>query len=372
MDHFTIQEIDAFVVHAPIEEPVLTSFGVMKGRSAVLIRVVEDSGITGWGEAWCNFPACGAEYRGRLLETEIAPKLIGKQIDNPETAFNQLTKELRALCNQSGEYGPIAQVVAGVDVALWDIAAQKANQPLWRLLGGVSNRVPIYASGINPTDPKPIVECKISEGYRAFKLKIGFDPDLDHGNLNEIRKLIGPTKYLMADANQAWNLEEARRLIPSLAHTDLLWIEEPIPADATAKEWKELSDSSPIPIAIGENLRNQSAFNWAIESRIFDFIQPDVGKWGGISGCSIIAKQSVNEGISFCPHSLGSEVSLLASAHLLASVGGNGHLEVDANPNPLRDLFHETPLIPVNGEFHLDESPGLGRAPRLDVLARYS
>ena len=148
---------------------------------------------------------------------------------------------MRALCNQSGEYGPIAQVLAGVDVALWDIAAQKANQPLWRLLGGTSNRVPIYASGINPTDPKPIVERKINEGYKAFKLKIGFDPDLDHGNLDEIRKLIGPTKYLMADANQAWNLEEARRLIPSLAHTDLLWIEEPIPADATAKEWKELS-----------------------------------------------------------------------------------------------------------------------------------
>ena len=153
MNNFTIEELKAFVLRASIDEPVRTSFGVMNDRPAVLIRVVESTGIVGWGESWCNFPACGAEHRGRLLETEIAPRLIGTQIEDPQNTFNALTNELRALCNQSGEYGPIAQILAGVDVALWDIAAQKAQQPLWRFLGGTRSKVPIYASGINPNNP---------------------------------------------------------------------------------------------------------------------------------------------------------------------------------------------------------------------------
>ena len=371
MNNFTIEELKAFVLRASIDEPVRTSFGVMNDRPAVLIRVAESTGIVGWGESWCNFPACGAEHRGRLLETEIAPRLIGTQIEDPQNTFNALTNELRALCNQSGEYGPIAQIIAGVDVALWDIAAQMAQQPLWKFLGGATNKVSIYASGINPNNLEPIIKRKVDEGYKAFKLKVGFDPDQDRTNLYEIRRLIGPTKSLMADANQAWSLAQAKTVIPSIENVGLLWIEEPIPSDASADEWRELSRFIRVPIAAGENLRDLSSFNWAIESRLYEVIQPDIGKWGGISGCLAIAKKCINNGITFCPHWLGSEVGLLASAHLLAAAGGHSYLEVDANPNPLRELFDNSPLIPVDGEFHLDETPGLGRSPRLDLLKRY-
>ena len=105
----------------------------MRDRLAVLIRVEDADSVVGWGEAWCNFPACGAEHRINLLETEIVPRLVGLTISDPSDIFRQLTVDLQILVNQSGEAGPVAQVLAGIDIALWDIASRREGQPLWRV-----------------------------------------------------------------------------------------------------------------------------------------------------------------------------------------------------------------------------------------------
>jgi L-alanine-DL-glutamate epimerase-like enolase superfamily enzyme len=136
-----IDKVDAFVVRAPIAIPVRTSFGEMHERPAVFVRVTDRDGAVGWGEVWCNFPACGAEHRARLVETVLRPLLLGRSFAGPAAAFADLSQRTAVLAIQSGEPGPIAQTIAGVDLALWDLCARRAGQPLWRYLGGQSGQV---------------------------------------------------------------------------------------------------------------------------------------------------------------------------------------------------------------------------------------
>ena len=139
--------IDAYVLRHPVATPVRTSFGVMHDRPAVLVRVEDADGAHGWGESWCNFPSCGAEHRARLIETVVAPLLLGAVHASPRAAFERLSDATAVLAIQAGEPGPIAQAVAGVDLALWDLVARRAGQPLWRVLGGDDDRIGVYASG---------------------------------------------------------------------------------------------------------------------------------------------------------------------------------------------------------------------------------
>src|SRR5688500_791247 len=124
--------LEAHVYRAPVETPVQTSFGIMRDRPAVLVRAVADDGTEGWGEVWCNFPAVGAEHRARLVEHSVAPLLVGREHASPGEAHRAVAGALEILAIQSGELGPIAQVVAGVDIALWDLAARRAGVPVYR------------------------------------------------------------------------------------------------------------------------------------------------------------------------------------------------------------------------------------------------
>ena len=367
---FSLSRVEAHVFRYPISTPVRTSFGVMHDRPAVIVRVEDAQGAVGWGEIWCNFPACGAEHRARLVETVLAPLLLGQRFDGPAQAWAQLTARTEVLAIQSGEPGPIAQAIAGIDLALWDLSARRAGQPLWRHLGGTRQRVPVYASGINPDLPeRTALRCQ-AEGYRAFKLKIGFGEQRDLANLQALRAALGPEAELMTDANQAWSLDEARRMLPLLAPFGLRWLEEPLRADRPWAEWQALQGATAIPLAAGENLAGDAAFDAALQAGVLTVLQPDAAKWGGISGNWPVIHRAQAAGLRFCPHYLGAGIGLMASAHLLAAAGGDGLLEVDANPNPLRtELAPPLRHIDAQGCIALGETPGIGVEPELARLA---
>lgn len=364
------QRIEAFVYRAPIDTPVQTSFGIMRDRPAVFVRVTDADGATGWGEIWCNFPTVGAEHRARLVDSVFAPLLVGQTFASPEAAFADLTAKTAVLAIQSAEPGPVAQCIAGLDIALWDLHARRLEQPLWRLLGGASGSVPVYASGLNPTAPEALAAQKLAEGYRAFKLKIGFGLERDQANLKALRAVIGKAP-LMVDANQAWDLDTATAMAGALKDFNLAWLEEPLRADRPWPEWQQLAKRCGIAIAAGENLAAAAAFDAAIESQAIAVVQPDMAKWGGFSACLPVAQGIRAAGLRYCPHYLGAGIGLLASAHLLAAVGGDGLLEVDANPNPLRSLTC-APLARIsNGTIELGEAPGLGLPPDLPALREF-
>lgn len=367
--HFPIQikKAESFVYRAPINKPVQTSFGIMHDRPAVAIRLEDDEGCVGWGEIWCNFPSVGAEHRARLFDSVVAPVLLEKKWVSPAEAFQDLTKRLHILGIQCGEPGTIAQAIAGADIALWDLFGRKAGKPVWELLGGTP-LIETYASGISPTNPEEIAAEKWAEGFRAFKLKVGFGQDRDFSNLQALRALLGPDTKIMVDANQAWDLESAARYIEHLVPLNPFWVEEPIAADRPLKDWQILAAQSSAPLAAGENMRGETQFYEAIHSNAFRVIQPDIGKWGGFSGCLPIAKAICVSNQLFCPHWLGGGIGLVASMHLKAAVGHAGFVEVDSNPNPLREAMAMPYPAIGDGTILLSNEPGLGITPDIKQL----
>lgn len=361
--------IEAFVLRCPIATPVRTSFGTMHDRPAVFVRVEDQDGAFGWGEIWCNFPSCGAEHRARLLQTVLAPLATSRGFQSPAHAFDWLTERTAVLAIQSGEPGPMAQAIAGIDLALWDLCARRAGQPLWRYLGGQGDSVRVYASGINPERPQDVVAARRAEGYRAFKLKIGFGAERDLLNLAAARELLGPQPPLMVDANQGWTLEEACRMAPALAEFRLDWLEEPLRADRPWSEWQQLARATDIPLAAGENVMGGDAFDAAMASSTLSVLQPDLAKWGGLSGCWPVVARARQRGLRYCPHFLGAGVGLLASAHALAAAGGDGLLEIDANPNPLRTAVAPRLSTIDEGRCSLGDAPGIGITPDMKELA---
>lgn len=363
--------VDTFVFRAPIDTPVQTSFGIMRDRPAVFVRITDTEGAVGWGEVWCNFPTVGAEHRARLVDAVFAPLMVGKAFASPEIAYLALSSQTEVLAIQSAEPGPIAQCVAGLDIALWDLHAKRLGQPLWKLLGGKSAAVRVYASGLNPCAPEKLAAERLAEGYQAFKLKIGFGRDRDRANLKALRSVIGELP-LMVDANQAWDLETAVESAKALEEFELAWLEEPLRADRPLGEWESLASRTTIKLAGGENMASFGAFEAALESQAFGVLQPDIAKWGGFTGCLTVAKEILSRHTRYCPHYLGAGIGLLASAHLLAAVGGDGVLEVDANPNPLRSLTCGSLGRVEEGFVNLTADAGLGMSMDLVILRGYA
>ena len=370
-----IARVEAHVLRWPVKVPVRTSFGTMHDRPAVLVRVEDADGAFGWGEAWCNFPSCGAEHRARLIESVLAPLIVGRTFAAPEAAFRELSAKTAVLAIQSGEPGPIAQAIAGVDIALHDLAARRAGVPLWRLLArdgsselaaNAAAKLPVYASGINPDDPGSVVERLRGEGHVAFKLKVGFGDERDLQNLAAIRAVAGVDATLMVDANQAWSFAEASAIAARLAEFQPAWLEEPLRADRPWPEWQRLAALAPVPLAAGENAIGKQAFDALIDSGAIAVVQPDLAKWGGVSGVLAVIERIAARKLRYCPHYLGAGVGLLASAHVLAARGrADGLLEVDSNENPLRSELCP-PLAQLDaGTIALGDAPGLGIEPDL-------
>ncbi len=334
----TLSRIEAYYYRAPIKEHIITSFGVIPARTVLLLRVEDQDGAHGWGEVWANFPPVGAENKLRLLEAVIAPTALGRTYDSPVVAWLELSARMRRNVLQSAEPGNFGAILAGLDVALWDLTARKQSLPLWRALGLATKPEPLfaYASNLNPGGaPETVDRCR-AHGYRGFKMKVAFDFASDLDNVKRISASLRPGECFMIDANQGYDMPAARQAVAAFGEFPLQWIEEPICADEPTAYWAELAMLSRVPLAAGENLLGFAQFDAAIAA-----------------------------GRRYCPHWLNSGLGLFAAAHLLGAVGGDGMLEHDAMKNSLQAVLAQ-PFPPlVDGRFALTDSLGLGVQPDL-------
>ena len=365
-----IERIYIDVFRAPIEKAVVTSFGSIPSRGIAMLRIEDTDGNIGWGDIWGNFPTVTTEYRSKLAAFLLPDLLLGKSVDDISAFYHSLVKNLHVMTVQADEPGPISSVLAAADQALWDLSARRQNLPLRKLLKPqAAERIPAYASGLNPGDGPETVAAQREKGHRNFKQKIGFGDDVDKKNLYEIIQGLSANERLFVDANQRWNLEQSIYAADWLAEAGVGWFEEPMVADTPDEAWQALSATARVPLAGAENLRGldniERAFGW------LDFIQPDVGKWGGVTDCFQVAKMAVSAGKTYCPHWLGGGIGLLHSAQLLAASGGDGLLEIDVNENPLRDHMLAGALKVEDGFVDLSMEPGLGVTPDLETIEQW-
>ena len=372
-----IARTEVFVFRAPIAVPVVNAFGAMTERVALYLKLTDTDGVEGYAEIWGNFPTLTAEHRARLFDAFVAPRLLAGPITDIGALWHELDRRLHVWGLQAGEPGAFSAIAAGADLALHDLAARRAGVPLWRFLGGTdASPLPCYASGLNPDEQAlQQVELARAEGFRSFKIKIGFGQQRDLATLRPVFATLREGERCMVDINQGWDFATAIRSVDYLREFPLNWIEEPLTCDRPAHEWAAVRATARAPIAAGENLRGNLAFHQALADGQLDVVQPDCAKWGGHTATLPVARAVVGAGRIYCPHFLGGAIGLVHSLHLLAAVRGpKGHeglLEWDANPNPLRQLLLEGLLPQHEGKVALPEGPGLGFTPALERLAPY-
>lgn len=365
-----IRGVEAIGLEERLAKPVDTPMSAIQSVVALLVVVVDDDGMEGWGEIWCNFPRFGIHHRARMLKEVFAPALVGCSFESPGDAWAKLTAMSNVLRLQAGESGPVAAVIAGIDIALHDLAAKRAGMPLWQMLGGKTDRVSVYASLGRAEDNRPGVVRAWDRGFRAFKVRSAGSIANHIAVVRPLRELIGPSCELMLDVNASWDPADALATIHELAPERLAWLEEPIPVDASPALWSALATAAPMPLAGGENMVTAPMFESALAGEALAVLQPDITKWGGFSGGLPLARRICAAGRRFCPHMFTAAPGVLASAHLLAAADSpDGVLEYGVTPNPLRDALLEGG--PKEGVFTLPDAPGLGFAVDRSRLERF-
>lgn len=329
----------------------------------LLVRVETDTGLVGWGEAFCY--GCMDAVRA-ALHGMIAPIAIGRDAGD----IARLSRDLQQMLHLFGRYGITIFALSGLDIALWDIAGKAANLPLHRLLGGAArDSVPAYASLLKYRDPELVaarVKQAMAQGYRHIKLH-----ETGEAEVKAARLAAGDGVPIMVDTNCPWTPEEARHMTLKLRPYDLHWLEEPIfpPEDFAALA--RLREGTGVAMAAGENNCTAFQFREMFAAGAVDYAQPSVTKVGGVTEFQKVVALADAAGVTLMPHSPYFGPGFLATLQLMAARGEPGGL-VERYHLDLEASLYGNLVTPVKGNFVLPTGPGLGCDPDPEVIKTYA
>ena len=318
-----IISIKSHVLRYELEKELGYSQQYYKYRTAHLVEIETDQGITGWGE--CFGPGNIALANKYIIEKVIQPLIKGEDPTNKEYIWHKVYNLLR----DSGQKGMPIQALSGVDIALWDILSKKAKLPLYQLIGGkTNNQIPVYGYGmmLQKKSVNELVELfkdeakKIKEkNFKAMKMKIGLGPQDDLKLVKAVRDEIGDQFKLMVDANHAYNKNDAMYVGKGLDEMDIFWFEEPV-APEDYEGYKELKENLKTSIAGGEAEFTRFGWNQLIKNRCIDIAQPEVCGLGGITEYLKVSALAQSNFIPIVNHVWGSALSEAVNIHLLTSM----------------------------------------------------
>ena len=365
MSEMKIIETRAYLLECPLDRPFAYSRGWVDRRGAVLVEIITDNGLTGWGEAF----GPGRMSLGALAL--IRPMLIGADPLQTETLWHKIYGQYR----EHGQKGPLIDALSAIDIALWDIKGKYFKQPICRLMGGpLRSEVPAYASGLfHQRDGNPETYLAkeaaryVEQGYSAVKLKVGFGIDEDMRAVKTVRQAIGSDISLMVDANGAYDAVNAIRLARRMEPYDITWFEEPVPPE-DIDGYLQIKTAQSIPVAAGEAEFTRFGFREILTRRALDIIQPDICAAGGFTECKKIVDMAHAFGIRCSPHTWGTAIAIAASLQFLAILPNTSSvlhpippmLEWDFTEHSIRDALLTDALRPIDGMISIPEMPGLG------------
>lgn len=345
------------------------ALGSMFTRPALLVRIEADDGAYGWGEVWANFPQRANIHKAHLIEDVIAGKLKNQTFVDPREVNEALRKALSVFFLHVGQLQVLEHILAGIDTALWDLALRASGQSFAQFTGRERLAAQSYAASINCEHLDRLIPKHAALGQTHFKLKIGF---AEHGNRDIVERanaLCPSGTRIMVDSNQSWSLEQARLCLESIGDLDPFFAEEPLPANAPKGDWEELASATDVPLAGGENIYGIDEFLSMADAGL-RVLQPDVAKWGGVSGALDLA-DAMPDGVLLWPHFMGTAVGQMAALSVSAAAGAASACEVDVNENALRTELCGDAITIHDGVVSLPEAPGLVTPPLDARLERF-
>ncbi|UCE55804.1 MAG: mandelate racemase/muconate lactonizing enzyme family protein [Desulfobacterales bacterium] len=357
-----IADIQADYFRIPLTTVLSDStHGEMSHFELITANVRSDDGVEGLGYTYTT--GVGGTAIHAMIAKDLTPILFQVDARSIESIWNQMWWRLHWV----GRGGTAAFAIAAVDIALWDLKAKRIGEPLWRMLGGSTNRVKAYAGGV---DLQLTLDelCNqtngfLDHGFRAIKMKVGREHLAeDVERVAKSRELIGPDIPLMVDANMVWSVDHAIRAAKALADYDIFWLEEPtIPDDIEGHA--KIAREGGIPIAAGENLHTIYEFQKMISQGAVSFPEPDVATVGGVTPWLKIAHLAEAFNLPITTHGVHD-----LQVHLLAAVSNASYLEVHGFG---LERFTKYPFLLENGEAVAPERPGHGVALDWEALESF-
>jgi D-galactarolactone cycloisomerase len=357
-----IAELTAYPVSVPVppEHQVSLGVGRMIKRDAVVVKVVTEDGIVGYGES--HHGRCPGAV-AHIANTTLRELATGMDATDVVGIWSKIYKMQLA---SHGMGAACAMAMSGVDMALWDIRGKAVGWPLYRLLGGSQRPILAYAGGVSLGYQAPdslVDEARLlmESGYKALKLRIGDAADRDISRVRAVREAVGDDLVILTDANSRYTLEDVRAVMPALESLGVGWLEEPFPAH-DHRSYADASGFGSVPLAMGENTYTRFEFTRIIEDGVVQVLQPDLSKAGGITEVLRIAAMGSAWKLPIHPHTSITGLNMAASIHFLASIENGGYFEADVSKyNPLRDELVNTPFeIAPDGCVRPLDKPGIG------------
>ena len=344
--------VDSAVLAVPTPQPMALEF---REHRLVVAHVHTDEGLSGLGYSLA-FGGGGAEAIQVYLETRLAPLLVGEDPRLIERLWERMYRADRGI----RRLGVAAYALSALDIALWDLVGKAAGQPLYRLWGGVTDRVAAYGSGGWPAyqieDMVEEAQRYAAAGLRYYKLKVHHpDPRENRRRAEAVRQALGDGVRLMVDVNQKLDVLGNLRLAAALEDLDLVWYEEPVLADDIAA-CAEVARAIRIPVATGENHYTRFEFRELCERRAARYLMPDVCRANGFSETLKIGHLAAAHQLLVSPH-----VVHELSVHVAGALS-NGFLVEYMDWMP-PDLFEDVPRPdPADGLIRIPDRPGHGMA----------
>ncbi len=329
----------------------------------VVVDVETDQGLHGIG---VTYHEVGGEAIREFIKLAIVPKLAGRNPMETEALYEENFHYMRGV----GRKGLAFCAYSAVDIALWDLKGKILGLPLYRLLGGNNNKVPIYASGgwTSYTTEELVSEAKdmVSRGYDKIKVKVGVDGGR---NLNEdlrriqaVRDAVGPDISIMLDANNVWQAGTAVQFANRVKECDIMLFEEPVFADDIPglARFKQGTD---IPLATGEHEYTRYGFRDLVLAGAADILQADVTRCGGYTELLKILGISQAWNLGFAPHGMEH-----MHMHIAAAAPNALFLERLLMFEEVVDSVYLNAPQPKNGFLEIPDKPGLGLELNMDNI----
>ncbi len=364
--------------------------GYTRGGHSLFVKIYTDQDIIGHGE---GVDATPGTYH---LVKMFGKRLEGKSPLNVHRLFEDIR---RSGFFEGAQAGMFVAVLTAVETALWDLAGKALGLPVYQLLGGkFRDKIRVYMDTAlyqnklpAPEDFAAAAKEAVNMGFTAVKFDLdqSNDPNkYDHYNwtaspaevqrmydqMAAAREAVGPNIDICADMHGRYDAVTGERVAKVLEPLNMMWLEEPIPAE-NADAYKKITASTSTPICAGENHYLAHGFRPLLETGAVDIIMPDLQKAGGLGEAQRIANLANLYYVPFAPHMVASYLGAMASCHVCASVPNFMILEWQI-------YFHKDPMfkeivtfdgpMTENGFIRLSEKPGIGVEINEEGMRKYA
>lgn len=378
-----VAKVESFIVSIPRDVPYLGALRAGETANArgyfvrggnrsvypvadmsVLVKATTQGGAVGWGETY-GIVAPGAVTE--IIDDLLGPMVVGRDPRDPGVIHEDLYDTMRVRGFFGGYF---IDALAGVDIALWDLAARLAGLPLARLLGGQRRaRIPAYVSGLpRPTLPERVELAQewAARGFDAVKFAAAVADDGEVAEMAALRAGLGPNVRIMADLHWKWTAPEALRLIDRMHAYDLYFAEAPCqPEDIDGLA--HVAAMARTSVAAGEEWRTAFEYRPRFQRRCMDIVQPEMGHTG-VTEFMKIGRMAETFHCRVIPHaSIGIGVFQAASLHAAAALQNVPYHEYQHSIFDRNLRYVSGDMRCEAGAFYVPTGPGHGVTPAEEV-----